>query len=227
MSNWQAIIFDLDDTLYPERNYVLSGFQAVAAWAETCLAIPAEQGLAELSQLFQRGVRGDTFNHWLQQHGRADETLVQELIRVYREHQPVLAPFPDTPAILAQLRRRYRLGLVSDGYLAVQQRKWTALGLAAHFETIIFSDEWGRAAWKPSVIPFLAALKKLRIQADRAAYIGDNPAKDFLGARELGMFTVRVRQPGGEYAHLDPPTAEHAPHVTVESLTEVKRLFPR
>ncbi len=56
----RAVVFDLDDTLYPERAYVLSGFHAVAAWAEEQLKIPRRLGFAELRQLFEDGVRGNT-----------------------------------------------------------------------------------------------------------------------------------------------------------------------
>ena len=69
MPAWQAIVFDLDDTLYPERAYVLSGFRAVAAWAAGELGLPVTQGFAELRRLFDDGVRGDTFNRWLESHG--------------------------------------------------------------------------------------------------------------------------------------------------------------
>ncbi len=222
MSRWQAIVFDLDDTLYPERDYVLSGFRAVAAWAEAHLDIPAALGLAELQSLFEQGVRGDTFNRWLAAHGLASESLVLRLVQVYREHEPALTPFPEVPGLLASFRRRYRLGIVSDGYLAVQQRKLAALNLAHHFEAIVFSDEWGRRAWKPSVIPFQAVLQRLAVSAAGSVYVADNPGKDFLGARQAGMFTVWVRRPGGEYARSTPPTAHHAPHWTITSLLELE-----
>ena len=54
---WRAIVFDLDDTLYPERDYVLSGFRAIARWAAEHLRIPAEDGYRELAELFAAGVR--------------------------------------------------------------------------------------------------------------------------------------------------------------------------
>jgi putative hydrolase of the HAD superfamily len=111
--------------------------------------------------------------------------------------------------------------LVSDGHLAVQRRKLAALGLAHHFDAVVFSDEWGREAWKPSLVPFMAVLERLGVEASEAVYVGDNPAKDFLGARRAGMFAVRVCRPGGEYARLEPPTAQHAPHRIVTSLVEV------
>jgi putative hydrolase of the HAD superfamily len=221
MNRWQSIVFDLDDTLYPERDYVLSGFKAVAHWAEEHASIPFEQGYRELKNLFESGVRGNTFNHWLAIHDLPiGDRLLSQLIRVYREHEPDLEPFPEIPAFLESIHHRCFLGLLSDGYLTVQRRKLTALRLAHHFDAVVFSDQWGRRSCKPSIKPFKAVLELLHSEAARSIYVADNPLKDFFGARQLGMFSVRVRRPNGEYASLSPPTAQHAPDLTIESLTE-------
>lgn len=221
----KAILFDLDDTLYLERDYVLSGFQAVAYWAETNLDIPAEPGFAQLKLLFEAGVRGRTFNEWLLYFGQRDDALVGQLIDIYRQHQPTITPLVETQPVLAKLRPAYRLGLVSDGYLEVQRRKLAALQLAPLFDVVVFSDELGRDCWKPSVKPFQAALDALEVTGDEAIYIGDNPLKDFLGAKMLGMRTVQVEQAQGIYAGLKPPTSEHEPHFTVRSLADLPTLL--
>ena len=152
MPVWRAIVFDLDDTLYPERAYVLSGFRAVAAWAEEeeHVGIPQHQSFDELRRLFDEGIRGDTFNRWLESHGLKPDDWVPQMVRVYRKHNPHIAPYPEVPGLLQRLRQCYRLGLVSDGYAEVQKRKLGALGLTSCFDVLVFSDEWGREAWKPN-----------------------------------------------------------------------------
>lgn len=214
----RAIVFDLDDTLYPERAYVLSGFQAVATWAEEHLGIPATQAFAELHQLFDEGVRGDTFNRWLESHGLQPDNWVPQMVQIYREHHPHIEPYPEVPGLLQSLRLRYRLGLVTDGHPEVQKRKLAALGLASWFDTLVFSDEWGREAWKPNSRPFEIALERLGTSGPEAVYVADNPTKDFLGARQVSMWTVRVRRPDGLYSHLEPLSSEHAPDAEIETL---------
>lgn len=221
----QAVVFDLDDTLYPERAYVLSGFRAVARWAEARWAIPATQGYEELHTLFAQGVRGDTFNRWLQQHGLDPAPRIPQLVTAYREHEPELAPFAGIPALLARLQLTRPVGLVSDGYLAVQRRKFAALGLAHHFGAVVFSDSWGRAAWKPSPVPFRAVLDQLGAHPEGAVYVGDNPKKDFLGARRLGMATIRLRLLDGEHYTLEPTGDEYAPDRTVGSVADLAALL--
>lgn len=221
-SPWQAIVFDLDDTLYPERDFVLSGFRAVASWASRSLGISSSQAFAELEALFLEGVRGDTFDRWLAGLGGSPAIQVGDLVRVYREHRPELEPFPEVPSLLVSLHRQHRLGLVSDGYLAVQQGKLAALGLEPHFDAVVFSDTWGREAWKPNPRPFHEVLRMLETTPERAVYLGDNPTKDFLGARQVGMATVRIQHPLGQYSPVEPPTAQHAPDVTVSSLADLE-----
>lgn len=227
MDRWQAVVFDLDDTLYPERDYVLSGFRAVAGWAEIHLKVPQEIGLAELTDLFEQGVRGDTFNRWLagHKHNLPDHEVIRQMVQVYRQHIPAIAPFPGVPELLAALRRRYRLGLISDGWQEVQRRKMAALGLERFFQAVVLSDEWGREAWKPSAKPFEMIVQRLGVDPARTVYVGDNPLKDFLGCRRGGLFGVWVRRSGLEYTDREPPTAEHAPHTVIASLRDLQKML--
>jgi hypothetical protein len=45
----------------------------------------------------------------------------------------------------------------------------------------------------------------LSLKPSTIVHVADNSLKDSLGAREVGMFTVRLRRPDSEYGHLDPP----------------------
>jgi len=45
----------------------------------------------------------------------------------------------------------------------------------------------------------------LSLQPSTIVHVADNPLKDFLGARQVGMFTVHLRRPDSEYGHLAPP----------------------
>ena len=225
MNRWRAVVFDLDDTLYPERDFALGGFLAVARAAEAQLGVPADEGYAGLCRLYESGVRGDTLDRWLDERGLDAGPIAPRLVDVYRRHAPRLAPFPEVPALLHRLRARLRVGLLSDGHLDVQRRKLDALGLGPCFDAIVFSDEWGRQAWKPSTRPFLAILERLDVAAASAVYVADNPLKDFLGARQAGMYTIQVLRPGGEYARASAPTLQHEAEKVIRDLTELEPLL--
>lgn len=222
MKGLRAIVFDLDDTLYPEREYVHSGFQTVADWVETHLGISRDVALAGFWHLFSEGNRGNIFDLWLSSHGIKTEALIPQMVKVYREHNPRIEPYPDTLELITRLRQHYRLGLVTDGYVHVQQRKVKVLGLASYFDAIVFSASLGEGAGKPSTQPFKEVLERLGISGPEAVYVGDNPQKDFLGARGVEMWTVRVRRPDGLYNHHTPPSEEYAPHMEITSLRNLE-----
>jgi putative hydrolase of the HAD superfamily len=223
----RAIVFDLDDTLYPEYSYVLSGFGAVAAWADANLGIAADQGFVELRSLFEKGVRGNTFDLWLEGHGLASESSVTKMTRVYREHRPGIEPYPGTVELLKQLRPDYLLGLLTDGYVAAQRKKLAALGLQSYLTDTLFTGSYGDGAGKPSLRVFRIILGRLGVAGGEAIYVGDNPMKDFLGARRAGMGTVRVRAREGIYSDREPPTSAHAPDYEVGDLPSLTQVLPR
>ena len=221
MNKLKAIVFDLDDTLYSERDFVLSGFKAVASWASINLGIRQEQGYATLFNLYSEGVRNNTFDRWLTIHEIDRPELIPMLLDIYRQHSPTISPFPEAIYLLEILTKFYKIGLVSDGYLEVQQRKWSALGIDHFFDAVVFSDALGRENWKPSIAPFKLVLEQLNISPELSVYIADNPRKDFLGARQLGMYTIQVKWTESEYSNLQAPGLEYRPDLTIDSLAEV------
>jgi putative hydrolase of the HAD superfamily len=201
----KAVLFDLDDTLYPESAYVLSGFSAVAQYLGEAYGVDIVDAYSRLACAFERGIRGNTFNLVLSDLGLSTHVgLVQHLVEVYRTHDPEIALHPDAARALSFLRSHVPLGLLTDGYAAVQRRKVKALGIEPFFDAIIYSDDLGRAHWKPSIVPFQHLLCRLGIEPNRAVYIGDNPSKDFIGARTLGITTIRIVRSGAEHCHTFP-----------------------
>jgi putative hydrolase of the HAD superfamily len=190
----RAVVFDLDDTLYPEVEFVYSGYRAVSDAVRQHLGFDI---VSELVQLFETGQRGDLFTPVLKTHlDTVTEEYVRELVGVYRQHLPSIVPFPEARQVLDVLQRTYRLALVSDGYHAVQARKLEALGLGGYFNPVIFSDAFGRDFWKPHPRPFEECISRLSLAASAIVYVGDNPNKDFKTARQMTMKTIRVRRAG-------------------------------
>lgn len=164
-------------------------------------------------QRFEQGLRGSIFDAVLAELNiPRDPTLIDELVRAYRSHEPQLTLFLDADRVLKILAPRYGLGILTDGPADVQRRKVKALDLQHRVESIVYSDDFGREQWKPSPIPYLELLRRLHVEPSHAVYVGDNPKKDFVGARRLGLQTVRVRRPNTEHAHVEPQPGFEADH---------------
>ena len=219
----KAVIFDLDDTLYPEVQYVKSGLRAVSRWLSEQMGIASEKIFSEFWQIYEMGrssgKRIKIFDHWLERKSIQPDKWVEQMIEIYRSHTPSIKPYPKIPDLLAKLKRSYKLGIITDGFAYSQRQKLRALQLESFFDVIIFTDEiGGRATWKPSPIPFRLALEKLEISSSSSVYIGDNPLKDFYGARSIGMWTLHIQLSEGIYHHIVPPSPAHAADFKVNTL---------
>ncbi len=216
----KAWIFDLDDTLYPEREYVRSGFRAVGQWAETRLGLSQAIVRAQLDALFDGGFHGDAFQWWLSEQALPN-SLLSEMVEVYRGHMPKITFYPDSEQTLEELKARFRLGLLTEGRRAAQEAKIRALELERWLEEILILGEEDRAEWKPSRRPFDRLLNRMSLAGGDTAYVGDNPQKDFRGAREAGLHTVRIRREGGLHAGEEPATEQDGPDREIRSLDEL------
>ena len=128
--------------------------------------------------------------------------LILEMVGIYRNHDPIIRSYQDVSTCLIYLKKKYKLGIITDGYSAVQRKKIKALGIEHFFESIIYSDDLNKNNWKPSPLPYQVALERLIVKADEAVYIGDNPRKDFISAKKIDLLTVRITREDGEYSNI-------------------------
>ena len=220
----KALLFDLDDTLYPEKEFAYSGFKAASHAVAGRLHISESSLYHKLVEIFEKGIRGKVFDVALLEIGVSPlKELISEMVDIYRAHIPEIEVYPDVLTFLPHFRERYKLGLITDGYAEVQRRKVEALGIKYLFDMLLFTDDFSQENWKPSSLPYQLALKKLCISPKEAIYIGDNPYKDFIGAKELGLITVRLRREGAEYekVRLDSFSEADIESRTLEELNRV------
>lgn len=195
----RAVIFDLDDTLFPERSFVHSGIRAVAEWLKRT-GLSVDFGKIAID-LFEGGWKGKLFDEALVRAGiDASPRLVQSMVEVYRTHQAEIELYEDANWVLAKLRPTHLLGILTDGFADAQQSKIEALGLRARMDVMVITDVLGRNCWKPSPAGFLKAMAELGVRAESCAYVGDNPSKDFVAPNHLGWLTIQVHRPQGIHA---------------------------
>jgi len=214
VSKRALIVFDLDDTLYPERQYVRSGYRAVSR----CLDERFGNGNRFEQFLWNRFCRGSAagaFDALNSEFGLGlSSRQILDLVTVYREHPPEIQAFRAMPHLLSLLHGRYSLGLLSDGFLPAQRLKLEALQLTRFFDEVVYTEEMGRESWKPSPDGFQRMSEAMDVPHERCAYVGDNLAKDFIAPNSLGWLTVRYVHPG-QVHRLPAPDESALPQHTV------------
>jgi putative hydrolase of the HAD superfamily len=184
------LIFDLDDTLYPECSYVESGFRAVAEFLQTRRGWDASDSLCFMQEVLQREGRGAVFNRLLAHHGEHRRSAVHECIKAYRHHQPRIQLAHAARRLLDRLAPP--LYLVTDGHKVVQNKKVQALGIEPLFAKVFITHRYGLLHSKPSTYCFERIRAREGCDWSDLVYVGDNPTKDFVNLTPLGVSTVRV-----------------------------------
>jgi putative hydrolase of the HAD superfamily len=191
----RCIVFDLDDTLYPEISFVYSGFRAVSQYISSKTRFSEKEIFEILKKIFtQVDKRARTFNELLDILPKLKDLFkIDELISIYRDHQPSISLLPEMNILIKKLRENeIAIAILTDGYLDVQKKKINALRLSNMVDEIIYTDLWGREYWKPNIRGFQVIMERFN-ECDEFWYIGDNPVKDFKAPNLLGWYTVRLK----------------------------------
>lgn len=219
------VIFDLDDTLYPERQHAHSGFRAAGQHARQAWGI---EGLAdEMIRRLDEGHLGQVFPMsiaaLMPEH---DDHHIAEIREAYRDHAPEIELFDDGRWALEHFGARGTLGLITDGNAAVQARKIEALAIAHHFDEIVLTGGLGapREFHKPHPRSYEIIEQRIGHPGDHYVYIGDNPAKDFITPNARGWTSVQVMRE--RTIHDQHAVAEGgAPHHRIDTLRQLPAIL--
>ncbi|WP_416665981.1 HAD family hydrolase [Egbenema bharatensis] len=218
----KVLVFDLDDTLFPEHQFVWGGLQAVGEWLEHRYQVADFFEIAW--QLFKAGERKTIFNQTLDDLG-VDHSpeLIQILLKIYRHHHPKLSLHEDAKWAFDYFKTDKKIGLITNGALTIQQNKVKALEIASRFDAIVYCGAFEPECWKPSPYPYLRMMELTGHRGCEHLYVGDHPVKDFIAAKQLGWTTIRICRPDGEFTHLTADAAYEAEY-QITSLYELKQI---
>jgi FMN phosphatase YigB (HAD superfamily) len=202
----RAVAFDLDDTLYPHRQFITSGFQAVAEHLARETGLDAGLLRRALVGARRGPARGEEIQACLAQFDLPAGWL-PDLLMVLRDHAPALRLTRQVRETLSVLRvSGWRLGILTNGHRQPQQRKLAALGLHALVDAVVFAPEHGTGMGKPESAPFHALTARLGVTAAQTVFVGNDEICDVVGALGAGMIAVRC----DAFVRAPEPTA--APH---------------
>lgn len=187
----RAVIFDLDNTLLDFMGLKNKSCEAaIDAMIKAGLGIEKERALRILFELYSRyGIEhGRIFQKFLARLGRKDMKILSAAIVAYRRVQAQeRKPYKGVKEVLSALRKKYRLGVISDAPSIKAWTRLTELGLVDFFDVVITYDDTKRK--KPHPLPYRMALQALGLKPEEILFIGDAPHRDIKGARLAGMKT--------------------------------------
>lgn len=190
ISQIKGVVFDLDDTLYSEKEYVWSGFQEIAKH------FPDVSNLAE--KLWAVFLNGDkAIDKVFDAEGLAQYKT--DALKIYRFHTPNIHLYPGVAEMLQRIMQSGRqIGIITDGRPEGQRAKLSALKL--DFQHIVITDELGGPTYrKPNKLAFILMKEQMRITYEQMVYVGDNIHKDFIAPDSLGINSIYFSNPNGLY----------------------------
>lgn len=181
MSLYEAVIvFDLDDTLISELEYLRSGISAVEKHISEIFQIPFS---GNIHQAYDSGIS----DIWEWTAGVLNLPPVSKLalINAYRFHMPTIKLFPGIQECLEILKsRQYKICILTDGRSSTQRLKMFSTGLLGY--PVYISEEY--SSEKPSTVRFRAI--EDHWPSSSYFYIADNPLKDFQAPQTLNWYTI-------------------------------------
>lgn len=198
----KAVVFDLDDTLISELDYVKSGFRHISNILSLQLRQSREEIYNQLTEFFSEDTNM-VFNRLFDKLSVSyTEDDILKLVDAYRSHMPEIKFYEDVLPVLDTLKQKnIKTGIITDGYAITQRNKLQVLQADEYFDHIIVTDELGRSYWKPNPLAFELMKEQLNVEFDEMMYVGDNPAKDFYIAARYPVKTVRIIRNSGVYTN--------------------------
>ena len=193
LNSAKGVIFDLDDTLYSEKQYVKSGYKKIAEY------IGHQEAEEKLWNYFLEGK--PAIDAYLIEIGA--ENKKAECLDIYRSQMPEINLYDDVAELFQSLKENdIKVGIITDGRPEGQRNKIKALGLEKLVDDIIITDELGGVQFrKPNDISFRIMQCRWRVPFEQMVYIGDNLGKDFQAPRQLGMRRIYIMNEEGLYTN--------------------------
>lgn len=212
----RVFIFDLDDTLYKECDFLKSAYRAIALRLQ---ALGVDDAYPQMLAWYE--ARGNVFKNVNQYYHL--NIPMEDYLNWYRGHRPQISLSDGADELLRGIiASGNKAGLITDGRSITQRNKIEALGLLQYMapEDMIISEAFGSE--KPDVRNYQYFRDKY--PQSELIYIADNPRKDFVTPNQLGWMTIGVLNDGRNIhpQNLD-VEKEYLPQIWVKSCAEIRR----
>ena len=194
--NIKCITFDLDDTLWACQPLIEKAEQRFYHWLT--INRPQVSEHYTRSEMTAHRVKyaqsHSAINHNLTQLRKNwlsvlstecgyDDDWIEDGFNVFwiARNEPVL--FPGTERMLSELKQHFTLGAITNGNADI-----ALCGLGDYFDFSVHSEEVGASKPDPRVFDY--ALNLSGFLPHEVIHIGDDPVRDIIAAKKVGMKTV-------------------------------------
>lgn len=200
-NNIATVVFDLDDTLCDQKQWIWRKLQALHVECKHFLP-DTQTFLISAMRIIEEGNRSHPFDALAIEFGLKAANIL-EMIERYRIIVPEGTLYPDVLPTLYELKKRgYSLAMLTDNPPDSQRQKIDACGLGNWLDAVIFSRDIGEE--KPSQQAFHAVAAKLNLPTQKLLMVGDNLYRDILGATASGYGGAFFLRRGGALLNNDP-----------------------
>lgn len=207
-----VVVFDLDDTLYNELDYLKSAYKSIAMFLE-----PHEWKLLYVKMFSLHRSKINVFEYVANSYN----TKVDFLIDMYRNHQPNIQLFDGVLDVFNAIKyNNGKIGIITDGRSNTQRAKLESLGIINDIDIIVISDEIGSE--KPNVANF-KAVEDAFTDASKFYYIADNLKKDFISPNALGWKSVGLID-NGMNIHFEGHCHSYKERLPIDFIIDFKEL---
>lgn len=221
--NVKVIIFDLDDTLYNEIDYVKSGFKEVSRFFSQKYDLDEEALFSTMIENLNLHGRGKVFDNTLSHFNILSKTNIKKSISLYRKHIPNLILPKESKKILQYYKDlNVPIYLVTDGNKIMQHNKIKGLNIEKTFKKVFITHRYGVKNAKPSPYCFIKIAEEEKVEYSDVVYIGDNINKDFVNIKALGFKTICVKK--GMFKNAVMPKKYHA-EVDVDNIASIQNIL--
>jgi putative hydrolase of the HAD superfamily len=204
VKNVKHIFFDLDHTLWDfDRNsaetllelfetfnlssYISTAEEFIEVYKEINAKLWKQYALGEINKVELRHSRfRAAFSHFSI---RNNDQLSEEFSAEYLRLCPLKSHLiPGAKETLTALRISYRLHVITNGFMEIQQLKIASSGIEDYFDLVLCSEEVGFNKPHPEI--FRRGLRLASAKASESVMVGDTYEADIVGAKEVGMHTI-------------------------------------
>lgn len=185
-AKYNLIVFDLDDTLYPERDYLFAAYDSIAKLVADRSGSNERVYSEYLKKSFINGGRGNLFDSFINEFNLSNTVSIQEMLHILRTNYCVLSLYRKAKDLLDYLQIEGVVSVIfTNGNLTQQRNKISCLKLKESYPAVAvyYAAEYEP---KPSPVGLKAILRDYNVDLKKALVVGDS-ATDYEAAKAAGI----------------------------------------